>query len=355
MKIYQKFIVYNYLKNFFIIFFALELFYVGLDLLTNYHKLPNSANLQILYIMFQAMTAVNYLLPLSIVFAMIVTKFAMIKSNELISMYALGLGKDDLVKPLFVSSMVITVIYIVFNFTPFSYAREYGQNLLKFSQISTNTKDLFLKNGSEYIFFEKLDPIRKIATNIRIFSVKNGDLRYIINAEKGYYKEKNWILYNVVKTVKRKVETLDDSGLEIIKYSTLETLENFKPKIIDNIYNGKFNLSILDAIEALKFFNAQELNTDRIRTIIFSQLFLPVFAPFLVLIFFYKVPMISRYKNLTLISFSLAFITVITWGILFLLNKLSFNLVLLPEIGIMIPMFFLGIYALFIYVRDKKI
>lgn len=75
MKLFEKYIIQNYLKNFFVIFIALDLFYVGVDLLTNYNNIPDSANLQILYALFQGMNAVNYVLPLSIVFGMIVTYF----------------------------------------------------------------------------------------------------------------------------------------------------------------------------------------------------------------------------------------------------------------------------------------
>lgn len=59
---FEKYIVINYLKNFFIIFIALDLFYVGVDILTNYNTIPDSANLQLLYALFQGMNAVNYVL-----------------------------------------------------------------------------------------------------------------------------------------------------------------------------------------------------------------------------------------------------------------------------------------------------
>ncbi len=351
MKIYQKYIIINYLKNFIVILFALELFYVGIDLLTNYQKLPKSANLDILYILFQGINAINYTLPLSVVFAMIVTTSSMIKSNELISIYTLGISRQSLSKPMFITSLFITIIYIFLNFTPFSYADEYSYNLLRFKQILTNTKDVFLKNGEDYIYFGKLDPIKKEATNIRIFKVKNGDITSIIDAKIGYYKGKNWILYDVLKTTKPKVSALGDNGLVIKKFSTLETLKNFRPKIIDNIYKGEFNLSILDAMDALKFYNIQGLDTSRIKTIIFSQLFLPLFAPLLILIFSSKVPIISRYSNLTLISFSLAFIAIVTWGILFLLVKLAINSVVIPEVAIMLPIFILGVISFSFYIK----
>ncbi|MCF6172394.1 MAG: LptF/LptG family permease [Campylobacteraceae bacterium] len=352
MKAYQKYIIYHYLKNFFIILFALELFYVGIDLLTTYKKLPNSANLQILYTMFQSMYAINYVLPLSVIFAMIITVTAMIKSNELVSLYAFGVSKQSFSKPIFITSLSIILIYILLTFTSFSYSREYSSNILRFSQISTSTRDLFLKNGNEYIYFKKLNPIKKEASGIKIFKVLNRDLVSVISAKKGYYKKKNWVLYGVEKTIKPKVSVLDDKGLVIQKFVKLEALKDFRPKIIDNIYKGKFNLSILDAIDALKFYDAQGLDTNRIKTIIFSQIFLPLFAPLLILIFIAKMPIISRYYNLTILSFTLSFIAVIVWGVLFLLSKLSMNSILLPEFAIMLPIFALGVFSFYSYFKE---
>jgi lipopolysaccharide export system permease protein len=118
MKLFEKYIVKNYLKNFFVIFIALDLFYVGVDLLTNYNNIPDSANLQILYALFQGMNAVNYVLPLSIVFGMVVTYFSMIKSNELICMYASSISKRALVRPFFITALGLTLIYIGLNCTP---------------------------------------------------------------------------------------------------------------------------------------------------------------------------------------------------------------------------------------------
>ncbi len=352
MKIYQKHIVLKYLKIFFIIFFALELFYVGIDLLTTYRKLPQSANLQILYIMFQSMYAINYVLPLSVIFAMILTTVSMVKTNELVSLLSFGISRQSIIKPLFITSLFITILYVLLNFTTFSYSREYSHNILKFSHISSDTKDMFLKNGDNYVYFKQLDPIKKAATDIKIFKVKNRDLVSIISAKKGYYNDRNWILYGVEKVLKPKVTVLGGNGLKIEQFSKLETLKGFRPKIIDNVYKGKFNLSIPDAIDALKFFNSQNIDTARLRTIIFTQIFLPFFAPLLGLILFAKLPMISRYNSIILFSFSLMFLSVFIWGLLFLLAKLALNSVIYPEFAIMLPIFLLGLSALYSYIKE---
>ena len=57
-------------KYFVILFVALTLFYVGIDILTNLKSMPASANLKLLYFGLTSLTAVNYVLPLSLIFAL---------------------------------------------------------------------------------------------------------------------------------------------------------------------------------------------------------------------------------------------------------------------------------------------
>ena len=70
MKIITKYLLLKYLKYFFIILISLEFFFVGIDLLQNLSDLPNSANLQLLYVMYNAFFTFTITLPLSLVFGM---------------------------------------------------------------------------------------------------------------------------------------------------------------------------------------------------------------------------------------------------------------------------------------------
>ena len=73
MKVFIKYISFIYLKYFFIVFLALELFFVAIDVLNNLALLPKSANLAVLFVVFSAASAVPFLLPLSLVFALIIS------------------------------------------------------------------------------------------------------------------------------------------------------------------------------------------------------------------------------------------------------------------------------------------
>lgn len=349
MKLFERYIIKNYLKNFFIIFVALDFFYVGVDILTNYANLPESANLQILYALFQGMNAINYVLPLSIVFGMIVTHFSMIKSNELISMYASSISKRELIKPFFITALGLTCVYISLNATEFAYAYEYSTNLKKYNRISNSSEDLFLKHDNAYIYFKKLDPFKKVAYDVAIFETNGIDLIKIMRASIATFINNQWILEDVTTTYKPAVITLGDSGLRFEKSDRVSAMENFKPRIMDVVYQSEHTLSILDGIEALRFFATQGVNTSRIKATLYYQLFFPLFAPFLVVFLYAKAPVMGRYFNTALIASLFAFITLATWSGLFVLSRLCANGVIFSEVGILLPIILLGFIATYFY------
>ena len=349
MKLFEKYIVKNYLKNFFVIFIALDLFYVGVDFLTNYNNIPDSANLQILYALFQGMNAVNYVLSLSIVFGMVVTYFSMIKSNELICMYASSISKKALVRPFFITALGLTILYIGLNCTEFAYAYEYSANLKKYNRISTSSEDLFLKHNNQYVYFKKLDPLKQVAYDVTIFEVDNVDLTKVIRASFASFVQNHWILEQVSIIHKPHVTSLEDKGFRRENVEKLQTMENFKPKIMDNVYQSEYTLSVSDGIDALRFFSDQGVNTSKIKATLFYQLFFPFFAPFLIVILYYKAPVMGRYFNMAVIASSFAFITLLVWSGLFLLSRLASNGVIFAEIAILLPIVALFLTALYFY------
>ena len=349
MKLFERYVVTNYLKNFFIIFVALDFFYVGVDMLTNYTNLPESANLQMLYALFQGMNAINYVLPLSIVFGMIVTHFSMIKSNELICMYASSISKKALIKPFFITALGLTSVYIALNATEFAYAYEYSTNLKKYNRISNSSEDLFLKHDTSYIYFKKLDPFKKVAYDVTLFETDGTDLTKMTRASIATFTNNQWILQDAHVMHKPNTKALGGEGLRFEKKEALTAMDNFKPRIMDVVYQNEHTLSILDGIEALHFFATQGVNTSRIKATLYYQLFFPFFAPFLVVFLYAKAPVMGRYFDTALISSIFAFITLATWSGLFVLSRLCANGVIFSELGILLPVILLGFVALYFY------
>lgn len=351
IKLYQRYIISLYLKNFFIIFLALEFFYVGVDFLTNFKDLPDSANLQVLYVIFNFMTAVNYVLPISIIFAMIMTKFYMIRSNELVSMYSIGVSKNELIRPIFFSSIVLVIVYYLLNTSQFAYAYDLRSNILHDSQLSSTSSELFLKQGNQYVYFDKLDPYKQEAINVKVFDIEDNELQRIITAKNGVFQNNTWLLENVKITNKPVVKN-ENTSLSIEYLDKLNILKGFRPSIIENAHQGKNSLSIIDAVEAIKFFNHQGINIDSFKANLYLVIFFPLYAPLMVLILYYYLPVSGRFFNLAFVSFVFIFIALVGWGVLFIIGKFSANSVISPEIGIILPIIFLSFFAFYLHRKN---
>ncbi|NLM98994.1 MAG: YjgP/YjgQ family permease [Campylobacteraceae bacterium] len=354
INIYERYLGWSYFKNLFIIFIGLVFFYVGVDYLINLKDLPESANLQFLYLSLNTLWAVNYALPLAIVFAMIVSKFNMIRSNELISLYASGISKKKILRPIFIISLISTFIYIGLNFTPFAYAHEYRSNLLKNSQLSLISEGLFLKYKKSYVYIQRLDPIKQEARDIKIFNIDGTQIKEIIEAKSAIFKKDAWDLRDGKIIHKPEVATLFDKGLKIEPFSSKRALEGFKPKIIENAHQGGIALTVKDAVEALRFFSKDNINTDGIKSNLYYLTIFPLFAPFMLVILYYYLPASARFFNLALLSFIFIFATLCVWGILFILFRLSQTSVVLPEIGMVAPIIILALFGLWLHTRSDK-
>ncbi|MCG3714805.1 LptF/LptG family permease, partial [Aliarcobacter butzleri] len=99
MSILSKYILKKYLINFIIVLISLELFFVGIDYLQNFKNIPASANLQLLYILYNSFFTLTLALPLSIVFGWIVTLVLFIKNNEFVAFNALGATRKNIFMP----------------------------------------------------------------------------------------------------------------------------------------------------------------------------------------------------------------------------------------------------------------
>ncbi|EAL2282593.1 LptF/LptG family permease, partial [Campylobacter jejuni] len=157
MWIFFRFISGIYLKNFFIIFFSLLGFYCGIDLLLNFKDLPKAANLDLLYVMFLSFSAVPYVLPISLIFALVVSLISMIRANEFVSLYALGLSRNYVILFPFLWALFFCCIYIGLNFTSFAYANDYKRNILKNGTIMNQSGEVFLKFNNNFVYISKIN------------------------------------------------------------------------------------------------------------------------------------------------------------------------------------------------------
>lgn len=354
MSTLTKYILQKYIKNFIIVLISLEIFFVGMDFLQNFKSIPNSANLQLLYIAYNSFFTLTLALPLSIVFAWIITIVIFIRNNEFVAFNALGAKRKDILNPIIASALVLILSLIALQTTPLAYSYEQKKKILDDEYFSSTKSDIFLKYNEYFVYFEKFLPIEKKAENIHIFKIKDDNLLETIVAQKAYFQNNKW--YVVDAKIVEKPENIDEDSSKLIirNEKFLNTLEGFKPKILDNVYESKSEYSLFDAIEALSLLKEQGINTQKIRTNIYNQIFIPFFVlPILLLIYAYS-SLNSRFFEMGKFVSLTIFGTLVIWGVFFMLFKVSSTSIVAAEITMLLPLLIWFIASFYIYFTKIK-
>lgn len=342
-----KYISFHYMKYFMIILLALVLFLVGFDYMGSTEKLEISANLLLIYVVYKTFYAVDMLLPLSLIFAMISTKLFLIRSNALVSFYSLGYSRVDILKPFVVVSTTIILIFISLHAIPnFARADEMAKNIRKNAQYLSPTRDLFFTYKDKFVYFSRLLPLQESAENIRVFSFANNSLKEVLVATKAEYRNDAWRIDKADIITKPDDISFDSLGIKVTEQNNLEILQGFRPKMLDQVYEGKVNFTIKDAIDAYILLKAQNINTAIVKSAIYKMFVYPFFVPSLVVIIFFFVPVSVRFLNVSLFSFIAIISSLVVWAFLFALIELSSHKTLPSEVGIILPVFLLFLIAL---------
>ncbi len=342
-----KYISLHYIKYFFIILIALVLFLVAFDYLGSIDKLHLSANLLLIYLVYKAFYAIDLLLPLSLIFAMITTKIFLIRSNALVSFYSLGYSRVDVLKPFVVVSTIVVLIFIyLHSISHFARANEYSNNIYKNSQYLSPTRDLFFTYKDKFVYFSKMLPLQATAENIRVFSIKNNSLKEVLVASKAIYKNDAWYIDKADVLVKPDEISFDSLGVSITEQHDLKILHGFRPKMLDQVYEGKVNFTIKNAIDAMILLSEQNSDIDIVKSALYKIFIYPFFVPCLVVIIFFFVPISSRFLNTSLFSFGAILASLMIWSLLFALGELSNHKTIPSEMGIVLPIILLFFIAI---------
>ncbi|WP_294961708.1 LptF/LptG family permease [Sulfurimonas sp.] len=342
-----KYISFHYLKYFSVILIALVMFLVGFDYMENADSLSQSANLVLIYLVYKAFFAIDMLLPLSLIFAMVSTKIFLIRSNALVSFYSLGYSRVDVLKPFVVVSSTIVVIFISLHALPsFSRADEFSNNIRKNSAYLSPTKDLFFIYKDKYIYFSQMLPLQEKAKGIRVFTLKENSLKEVVIAKEAIYRNESWHIAKADIITKPDNMSYESLGIKVDHKEGLNILHGFRPKMLDQVYEGKVNFTIKDAIDALFLLKDQNINTSSIKGALYKIFVYPFFVPCLVVIIFFFVPISARFLNVSLFSFGAILATLLVWGVLFMLIELSNNKTISSEVGVVAPVLILFLISL---------
>jgi len=351
-SLHSLYLAKHYVKNLFSILFGLAFAFAAIDYFQHIGELDVSGNYKILYIFYMWQEALGLLYPLAIVFALIMTKLALVKNNTMGALHAFGYSKKRLIIPLMLVAMSIYAVFTFLHTTEFSYAKNKAESLLKNELHTYNINDLFFKYNDTFVYIHKLDPIEKKIQDMTIFRVQGDQVRSTIHATTAIFNGSEWDAQNAtIKTHNYKEGEL--SKYTVTHEESIKTLKGYKPKIIESLHEGKA-LNIIDAYHTWKLLDTQNLNSEKIRASLYDKVVVPLFSLALLLILFFKLPFHARMISIGgVIALSLG-ATFVIWGLLFGLGQIGANGVLAPEVTAILPIVILWIYATYVYVTDEK-
>jgi len=241
----------------------------------------------------------------------------------------------------------VIILFISFHAHPsFARAYEYSKNIRKHAQYLSPTRDLFFTYKDKYVYFSKMIPLEERAEGIRIFNIKNNSLEEVLMAKSASYKDGYWVIKQADIITKPSTISFQSPGITLQTLQDIKTLKGFRPKMLDQVYDGKVNFTIINAIDAILLLEKQNVDTSSIRSALYKIFIYPFFVPFVVVIIFFFVPISSRSLNISLFSFKAILVTLMVWGILFMLIELSNNKTLPSEVGVIAPIIILALIAL---------
>jgi lipopolysaccharide export system permease protein len=168
-------------------------------------------------------------------------------------------------------------------------------------------------------------------------------------AKTAYYQDNKWYVADVKIISKPKKIERATSKLNIRYEKFLYTLDGFKPEIISNVYKANVEYSISDALYTILLFDKQGLNTDKIRAILYTKIFVPFMViPLLILFFAYSSISGRFFKVGQFVSIAILLALGI-WGLFFLLQKIATANLVIPEIALLLPLLLLFSYSFIMY------
>jgi len=348
--LYIRYLLKHYTKNIAVILFGLSLLFSSIDYLQQIHKLDIPTNAKISYIFYKWEESLGMLYPLALVFALIMTKLSLVKNANMVALHAFGYGKRRLIVPFLFVAFMVHLFFVGLHTTSFSYASDRAQHILQNENERYDVNNLFFKYQDLFVYVRHLDPLKQEIHDLTLFKVSGYRIDYIIKAPLAIFDGHYWN----AKDATLKTLIYKDGVLKRYTVShtpTIQTLENYKPKIIKSFYEGSV-MTLLEAVVTWSLLQTQSINSDKVKASIYNKVILPFFSIGLVIILFFSLPIHGRMANLARsVALSIG-LTIIIWGVLFGLSRLGLSGVILPELAILMPVLLFLFYSFYLLAKE---
>ena len=338
---YFKIIFTNYLKNFLIVFISLVTFFIFIDFMLNKDKLPDSANLQILYIFFNSLNAGILIYPLALLLSLLITVITFVKKNEIIAFLSLGYSFKKLLKPIALVAIMITLFFIILQSSINTSFANSASNILDGKYFSNVNNNLFFKFNNNVIFIKKLDILHKTAYDMKVFVIKDNKLKYIYDIKKAYFKNNIWKSDNIEEHIIMPNKIID-------KHIQIDLLKGFKPDILNKL-ESKVSMTLKIAFQALYLLKKENININFIKAYIYNAIIPPLSFILLIFIIFLKSPIHIRISNVSIYIAVSLFSGIILWSMFLLIRKMAISGIISPDLGFLPPFIILLAFTIYYF------
>jgi len=352
-KRYFRYIAWHYLKNFLILLIGLSLAVVFIDFLQQSQRLHGGINRKILYAFYtwEYMTALIY--PLVILMAMAWTQISFIYRNVFVSLFSFGYGRRQLLLPFLVSGIGIYLLFTFLQMTPFAYGQDRAREILHADRYKERLTDLFFKYDKAFVYARELDPLRKELREGTLFEMEGRRVVRTIRFPLASYRKGHWVAPRAKIRLKRFDAKGRLVGFADHQVENLVVLKGYRPKVFRKIYQGG-TFSLGDSIAALRLLQRQGLSSDKVKSILYNKVIMPLFALAMMVIFFYRTPPYHRFVRKEQLWAALLGSAMLTWALLYALFRLGMNGVIPPDWGQTLPVAILILYAWGLDRRERR-
>ena len=352
-KRYFRYIVRHYLKNFLILLVGLSLAVVFIDFLQHSQRFHGGINRKILYAFYTWEYMLALIYPLVILMAMAWTQISFIYRNVFVSLFSFGYGRRQLLLPFLASGIGIYLLFTFLQTTPFAYGQDRAREILHADRYKEKLTDLFFKYDKAFVYARELDPLRKQLKEGMIFEMEGQRVIRTVRFDIASYRGGHWVAPRAEIRTKHFDQQGKPDGFEDRSVTELVVLEGYRPKVFRKIYQGG-TFSLGDSIAALRLLERQGLSSDKVKSILYNKVVMPLFALALMVIFFYRTPPYHRFVRKEQLWVGLLGSAMLIWALLYALFRLGMNGVIDPDLGQTLPVLFLLVYAMVLDRRERR-
>ena len=285
MQIIDRYISKNIVISVMIVLFvliSLFAFFQFLDELKDVGKGRYDTGKAFMFVLLTLPTLIYQLLPMTVLLGCTIGLGILASNSELTAMRSAGVSLEHIMGSVFKISLVIIALGVVMGewVAPKSEHRAQTMRSVAMSNNLTlkGAQGLWAKDGAQYINVRNILPGQRLS-DIYVYEVDHQHhVTHVLKAANAVYRDKNWVLQNVVHSYLVKGNVIAHKEKEHVWDTALS------PELLNVVTVKPNTLSIWGLYQYIQYLENNGLSSDQYKQSMWSKLMLPLVAGIMVLL-----------------------------------------------------------------------